>query len=175
MIPVTPGDALKALDAVKELIDLIRRPERANKLKRWADLLGPMPDDPDDAADVQHERATFLIALTQDLGFTPWYAYNASIAVPKDMMADLVDILVMGPAKAKTGWLSGLFGTKKPKDEYEEWADVIASGKEADILDCLTKFLTQSGRTRHYEDGAPTIKVDRDWLSDAGMAVLNQM
>lgn len=173
MIPITPGDMLKALGAVKELVDLVRRPERANKLKRWADLLGPMPHDPDDAADMQRERAEFLVALTQDLGFTPWYAYNTSLAVPKDLMADLVDLLISGPATSKTGWLSNLFGAKKPKSDYEEWADAIAHGKDADILECLSRMLAQRGRTRHYEDGAPTIRVDRDWLCDAGMAILN--
>lgn len=175
MIPIGPGDIAKAISAVGTIIDLIKRPERANNLKQWADLLGPEPKDESKAEDFAHERMAFLVALTQDLGFTPWYVYGTNIIVPKDLMCDLIDLLIMGPTSSKQGWLQRLFGgSKKPKDDFEEWADLIAQGKDEQILDFVKSLVARNGRTRHYEDGGPAMKVDKDWFSDAVMALLNQ-
>jgi len=163
---IGPGDLAALIKAVGQVVESIRAGEASKRLAEWATMMRE-PDTEDRA----HRIRQFLQDRTQDRGFTPFYSYEQGVAVPRDLLCDLVDLLVMGarPAGGMLAWLGLGRGTEKLR---REWAALVRSGNRAAIIGFLSDRLTEQGRARDYA-GDVQIIVDVDWLADAGMYLLS--
>ena len=162
-------EALPAALALARWIRGLMPDEEQEKLKEWANLLKEMPKR--DAIDEKWQREVnqFLVMLTLRKGYSPAYTWESHIAVPVDMLTDLVDLLV-GGWSAGSRWSPANLMRNPVKDRLA-WRETMASGNDKLILEELDTWLARRGRTRDYSP-YPTISVDRDWLSDAGSTLV---
>lgn len=173
--------AIAALGTIMERIDKVKNP---NRLGDFAKLMADADS---------NERATAIRQFFQDLmqekNFTPWYAWTQGIDIPKDMLCDLVDLLVAGTTtKQKGGWLGSMFGSDQGDTVKQAWGKVIDAAGQATIpveeagqrvkpeqtkvvVTLLTSIIVNCGRCRAY-DGMVVETMDLDLLADIGMALL---
>ncbi|HWR21117.1 MAG TPA: hypothetical protein VN444_04560 [Verrucomicrobiae bacterium] len=165
---------IEAIPLVMGLARLIRGvlPDEETKLLvRWANLLkdGPKNEaENEKAVEWKHDIRQFLSNLTLRRGFSPAYQYDQEIAIPEDLLTDIVDLLVGGWASSK--WSLKTL-TSNPENSRQGWAETVASGKPDLILAELTEWVARRGRTRSYS-AVPAIRVDADWACDVGMFLI---
>jgi hypothetical protein len=175
MIPVALiAEAIPMLMGAARLIRGLLPDEEQKLLVKWADLLKeasqartrntPMPDA------WKTEVRQFLSDLTLRRKFSPAYQYEQSVAVPVDLLTDIVDLLVGGWSSGSTWSLKNLMG-RDPEKERMFWSETIASATEDVILQGLEVLVAKRGRTRAYSP-TPAINCDVDWVADVGMYLI---
>lgn len=170
MVPIALiTEAIPALLALARWIRGLMPDEEQEKLKKWANLLKQMPGRDKIDETWQQEVNQFLVMLTLRKGYSPAYTWDSHIAVPVDLLTDLVDLLVGGWSAGGKWNLKALL--RDPVKDRLAWRETMASGNDKLILEELDTWLARRGRTRDYSP-YPTISVDRDWLSDAGSTLV---
>ena len=167
MIPVALiAEAIPMLMGLARLIRGLLPDEETKLLVAWADLLKTGPSKAEEVTDVWKEDVRqFLSNLTLRRGFSPAYQYAQEIAVPEDLLTDLVDLLVGGWSAGGKWNLRALL--RDPEKDRLGWRETIASGKSDLILAELEDWAAKRGRTRAYSP-YPAITCDLDWVADVG-------
>lgn len=172
MIPVALlTEAIPMLMGAARVIRGLLPDEEIKLLVAWADLLKSGPTKAEEVTDAWKEDVRqFLSNLTTRRKFSPAYQYVQEIAVPEDLLTDIVDLLVGGWSTGSRWSLKNLMG-RDPEKDRKGWADTIATGKPDLILAELEDWTARRGRTRAYSP-YPAINVDQDWLADCGMYLI---
>lgn len=166
MIPIAL--LTEAIPAVIGLVKLIRGlmpDEEQEALKQWAHFIHPkvMPERDEVDEQWQNEVNQFLTTLTLRKSYSPAYTWESHIAVPVDMLTDLVDLLVGGWSAGSKWSLANLM--RNPVKDRLAWRATMASGNDQVIFDEADEWLARRGRSRDYSPH-PTIRVDRDHFAD---------
>ena len=172
MIPV--GDIAAVVEALGFAVAEYRRERVGALLKKWA-ILMQTPDSDQRSIDIRQ----FAQDRTQERGFTPWYEGTEHIGIPKDLLCDIMDLLIdpMENAKgAATKFLDSArramgFKSVAEKDRIE-WADLIDRREPKMILNMLEEQTARRGRSRAYS-ASPVIDMDIDWVADAGCFLIS--
>jgi len=164
MIPVALiTEAIPAALALIRWIRGLMPDEEQEKLKEWANLLKDMPERDEVDMGWQKDVNQFLVTLTLRKGYSPAYTWDSHIAVPVDLLTDLVDLLVGGWSAGGKWNLRALL--RDPVKDRLAWR-VTMKGDDEKILKEADDWLARRGRARDYSPH-PTIRVDRDWFADA--------
>lgn len=163
-----PGDIAKVIEAAGTIVKFVQKAKNPNLLSDFAKLMQQ-----EDSPERQEAILQFFQDRLQELGFTPWYEYaEPEILVPKDMLPDIVDLLVAGTtAQQKGGWLGGMFGGDKAKGDRLAWSEAVHEGNHAHLLAVLEDIVNRCGRVRAYSP-RPAIGLDPDMVADIGMALI---
>lgn len=165
MIPVALlTEAIPAIVGLVKLIRGLMPDEEQAQLKWWANHLKAMPKRGEVDEGWQEQTNQFLVTLTLRKGYSPAYTWDSHIAVPVDLLTDLVDLLV-GGWSAGSKWSPSVL-LRNPTKDRQGWRDTMKSTNDQVILDETDEWLARRGRTRDYSP-YPTIRVDRDWFADA--------
>ena len=165
MIPIALiAEAIPAVIGLVRIIRGLMPDEEQEQLKRWANLLKDMPGRDEVDTGWQEEVNQFLVTLTLRKGYSPAYTWDSHIAVPVDMLTDLVDLLV-GGWSAGSKWSPASL-LRNPEKDRKSWRETMKSDSDKVLLDEADLWLAKRGRSRDYSV-FPTISVDRDWLGDA--------
>lgn len=165
MIPVTLlTELIPAILALVRWIRGLMPDEEQEQLKWWANHRKKMPKRDEADEDWQEQTNQFLVGLTLRKGYSPAYTWESHIAVPVDMLTDLVDLLVGGWSGGGK-WRPGVL-LRNPVKDRQGWKETMKGGNDKVILDEADEWLAKRGRTRDYSP-YPTIRVDRDWFADA--------
>jgi hypothetical protein len=165
MVPIALiTEAIPALLALARWIRGLMPDEEQEKLKGWANLLKQMPGRDKIDETWQQEVNQFLVMLTLRKGYSPAYTWDSHIAVPVDLLTDLVDLLVGGWSAGGKWNLKALL--RDPVKDRLAWRATVAGGNDALILAEADDWLAKRGRSRDYSP-VPAIRVDRDWFSDS--------
>ena len=165
MVPIALiTEAIPALLALVKIIRGLMPDEEQEKLKAWANLLKEMPKEDDIDPKWQRDINQFLVTLSLRKGYSPAYTWDSHIAVPVDLLTDLVDLLVGGWSAGGKWNLKALL--RDPVKDRLAWRETMKGGNDQVILDEADGWLARRGRARDYSPH-PTIHVDRDWFSDA--------
>lgn len=165
MIPTAILEAIPAILALVRWIRGLMPDEEQERLKEWANLINPkvMPERDEVDEEWQETVNQFLTTLTLRKGYSPAYTWESHIAVPVDLLTDLVDLLV-GGWSAGSKWSPSVWLRNPVKDRLA-WRATMASGNDKVILDEADLWLARRGRARDCSPH-PTIQVDRDHFAD---------
>lgn len=163
-----PGDVAKVIEAAGTIVKFVQRAKNPNLLSDFAKLMR-QADSPERQADILQ----FFQDRLQELGFTPWYEYaEPEILVPKDMLCDIVDLLVGGTTmQQKGGLLSGVFSGDTARKDRLQWAEAMREDNHEQILTVLEGIVNRCGRVRAYSP-RPAIGLDPDMVADIGMTLI---
>lgn len=168
------GDVAAIVQALGFAVTEYQRERTAAHLKEWADLMC-QTDSPERAIAIRQ----FAQDRTQERGFTPWYEGTEHVPVPKDLLCDIMDLLIE-PVEAYKGHVTKFLDAARracgfkgvAEKDRAVWADIIDSRKTDLIVDMLKAQTARRGRFRAYS-ALPVIDIDMDWIADCGMWLLN--
>jgi hypothetical protein len=164
MVPIALiTEAIPALLALVRWVRGLMPDEEQEALKAWAKLLEDMPEREEVDTDWQENVNQFLTTLTLRKGYSPAYTWDSHIAVPVDLLTDLVDLLVGGWSAGGKWNLKALL--RDPVKDRLAWRATVAGENDKVILDEADVWLARRGRTRDYSP-YPAIRVDRDHFAD---------
>lgn len=168
------GDIAAVVQAVGFGIEEYRRERTGKLLHDWAGLM-MAPDSPERAVAIRQ----FAQDRTQERGFTPWYDGTESVPVPKDLLTDIMDLLIdpteplLNTSVRFLDRARRVFGFAGVAEKArQDWSDRIQSRHAADIIDMLEAQTARRGRARAYSV-SPVIDMDLDWVADCGQFLIN--
>lgn len=165
MIPVAAiVELIPLITGTVRLIRGLLPDEEQQQLVRWAKLLKEKPNVGESSEEWQRDVGQFLVDLTTKRGYSPAYQYEQAIAVPDDMLTDLVDLLVGGWSAGSKWNVRSLL--RDPIKDRLLWQEIITDGIDSHILEEATNWLAKRGRSRTYSS-TPATRVDKDWFADS--------
>lgn len=163
-----PGDIAKVIEAAGTIVKFVQRAKNPNLLSDFAKLMRQA-----DSPERQDAILQFFQDRLQELGFVPWYEYaEPELLIPKDMLCDIVDLLVSGTTmQQKGGWLGGVLGGDTARKDRIVWSEAVREGDHERIRAALESIVNRCGRVRAYSP-RPAIGLDPDMVADIGMALI---
>lgn len=180
MMPIGPGDISAIVQAVGVGIAEYRRERTAKLLKDWAELMAQgEPSDPGEAKKRAIAIRQFTQDRTQERGFCPWYEGTEHVPIPKDLLCDIIDLLIE-PIEAYKGHVTKFLDAARralgfksvAEKDRAVWAELIQDRKPDLIVEMLESQVARRGRQRAYSP-SPVIDMDLDWVADCGMWLIN--
>lgn len=171
---IGPGDIAAVVQAVGFGIAEYQRERTGKLLHDWAGLMME-PDSPERAITIRQ----FAQDRTQERGFTPWYDGTESVPIPKDLLTDIMDLLIdptepmLNTSVRFLDRARRAFGFAGVAEKARrDWSERIQSRHTADILEMLEVQTARRGRARAYS-ASLVIDMELDWVADVGMFLIN--
>lgn len=174
------GDIAAIVQAVGFGVAEYQRERTAAHLQQWAELMAQgEPNEPNEAQKRAIAIRQFAQDRMQDRGFCPWYEWTEHVGIPKDLLCDIMDLLIE-PVEAYKGHVTKFLDAARRACGFKSvaekdraiWAELIQDRKPDLIVEMLETQVARRGRQRAYS-ASPVIDMDLDWIADCGMWLIN--